>query len=50
MSNLLSELSKFSLPQTKMLFIIYYFFKREKISYAEKFKLKGNLFNYIIYY
>ena len=41
MSSLILELSKFSLPQTKMLFIIYYFFKNKKLSYPEKFKLKG---------
>ena len=39
--SLVTELSKFSLPQTKMLYIIYYFFKSNKISYPEKFKLKG---------
>ena len=47
MSVLIQELQKFSLPQTKMLFIIYYFFKSEKIAQAEKFKLKGKLLNNI---
>jgi len=47
MSVLIQELQKFSLPQTKMLFIIYYFFKNEKIAQAEKFKLKGKLLNNI---
>ena len=38
---LIEEVAKFSLPQAKILFIIHFFSKYNKISLSEKFKLKG---------
>jgi len=39
------NLEKFNLPHSKMLYMIYYFFKTGKLDFEQKYKLKGIFFN-----
>ena len=40
--NWTEEIKKFNLPQAKIMYIIYYLTKIEKLSNEEKLRLKGN--------